>query len=151
MMYMMYIKTSLYIKTCRQSSFIYRVFATGGMGRVPQPDQSKICSSPPPSAPNSYSLPPKVKSIQQKNKSVIFNYSHCSCTIFVLTSYSFKTQIMLILILIDIQDSQNPVFSFEKFSNCQNHFSSGSHHLVKKPPQHSSLLFDTKSGTLLKF
>ena len=41
---------------------------------------------------------------------------------------------MLILILIDVQYSQNDVFSFEKFSNCQDHSSLGSHHLVKKSP-----------------
>ena len=41
---------------------------------------------------------------------------------------------MLILILIDIQYSQNAVFSFEKFSSRQNHSSSGSHRLAKKIP-----------------
>ena len=49
---------------------------------------------------------------------------------------------MLILILIDVQYSQNAVCSFEKFSNRQNHSSSGSHQLVKNPPQQCSLLFD---------
>ena len=39
---------------------------------------------------------------------------------------------MLILIFIEVQYSQNAVFSFEKGLNCQNHFSSGSHHLVQK-------------------
>ena len=39
---------------------------------------------------------------------------------------------MLILILIDVQYSQKAVFSFEKGSNDQNHFSSDSHHAVKK-------------------
>ena len=42
---------------------------------------------------------------------------------------------MLVLILIDVQYSQNAVFSFEKFSNRQNHSSSDSYHLVKKSPQ----------------
>ena len=84
-------------------------------------------------------------------KSVIFSCSHSSYTIFVLISYSFETQIMLILILINVQYSQNSVFSFEKFLNCQNHSSSGSYHLVKKFPQQCSLLFDTKSRKLLKF
>ena len=47
---------------------------------------------------------------------------------------------MLILILIDVQYSQNAVFSFEKFSNRQNH-SSASHHLVKsRPPPPPPLL-----------
>ena len=39
---------------------------------------------------------------------------------------------MLTFILIDVQYSQKAVFSFEKGSNCQNHSSSGSLHLVKK-------------------
>ena len=39
---------------------------------------------------------------------------------------------MLILILIDVQYSQEAVFSFEKGLNCQNHSSSGSLCLVKK-------------------
>ena len=47
----------------------------------------------------------------------------CSCTIFVLISYSFHIQVRLILI--NVQYSQNAIFSFEKNSNCQNHFSSG--------------------------
>ena len=85
------------------------------------------------------------------DQNIIFSCSHCSCTIFCLSSYSFETQVMLILILIDVQYSQNAVFSFEKFSNCQNHSSSGSHYLVKKSPQQCSLLFETKSGKLLKF
>ena len=63
-----------------------------------------------------------------------FRCRHCACTIFVLISYSFHTQVMLILILIDVQYSQNVVFSFAKGLNCQNHFSSGSHHPVKKLP-----------------
>ena len=41
---------------------------------------------------------------------------------------------MLVLILIDVQYSQNSVFSFEKFLNRQNHSSLGSHYLVKKFP-----------------
>ena len=48
---------------------------------------------------------------------------------------------MVILILIDVQYSQNAAFSFEKGSNCQNHSTSGSHHLVNKsPPPHK--IFD---------
>ena len=124
--------------------YIYRVFLTGGMGGVhPQPKKFAHLSLP---------SPPKVNSTQQKNKNIIFSCSsHSSCTIFVLISYSFETQIMLILILINVQYSQNAVFSFEKFLNRQNHSSPGSHHLVKKSPQQCSLLFDTKSGKLLKF
>ena len=40
--------------------------------------------------------------------------------------------------------------ALKKISNCQNHSSSGSHHLVKLPQQ-CSLLFDTKSGKNLIF
>ena len=127
-------------------------FPYWGMGGQP-----KICSFNP-SPPNFFwggwgvfPHPQKVNSTQYKNKNVIFSCSHCSCTFFVLISYFFETQIMLILILIDVQYSQNAVFSFEKFSNRQNHSSSGSHHLVKKSPQQCSLLFDTKSEKLLKF
>ena len=48
---------------------------------------------------------------------------------------------MLIFILVDVQYSQNAVFTFEKGSNRQNHFSSSSHHLVKKfPPVKFSIL-----------
>ena len=42
---------------------------------------------------------------------------------------------MLILILIDVQYLQKAIFSFEKGSVGQNHYSSGSHHPVKKVPQ----------------
>ena len=106
--------------------YICRVFPTGGMGGVHFTSQ-KFAHSPLPS-------PPKVNSTQQKIKNVIFSCSHSSCTIFVLISYSFETQIMLILILIIVQYSQNAVFSFEKILNRQNHSSSGSYHLVKKSP-----------------
>ena len=40
--------------------------------------------------------------------------------------YSFDTQVTLILILIDVQYSQNAVFTFGKDLNHQNHSSSGS-------------------------
>ena len=71
--------------------------------------------------------------------------------IFVLISYSSETQIMLILISIDFQYSQNDGFSFEKFSNCENHSSSGSHRLVKRIPPAMFTTFKTKLGELLKF
>ena len=103
----------------------------GGWG---SPSTNQKFAHLPPSPPKFYSLPPKVISTQLKNKDVIFSYSHCSCTIFVLIAYSFETQTMLILILIDVHYSQNAVLNFEKFSNCQNYSSSGSHHLVKKIP-----------------
>ena len=56
-------------------------------------------------------------------KNSILSCRHCSCSI-VLTSYSLETQVMLILILINIQDSQKAVSSFEKGWNRQNHSSS---------------------------
>ena len=122
-------------------TYIYRVFPTLGMGGVPT--SQKFALSPLPS-------PPKVNSTQQKKKHH-FQLQSSSCTIFVLISYSFETQIIPILILINVQYSENAVFNFEKFLNHQNHSSSGSYHLVKKSPQQYSLLFDTKSGKLLKF
>ena len=90
-------------------------------------------------------------STQQKIKTSVFSCRHCSCSIIFLISCSFETQIMLILILVDIQYSENAGLNFKKFSNRQNHSSSGSHHLMKKSPQHCALLFDTKSGKFLKF
>ena len=39
---------------------------------------------------------------------------------------------MLILILLDVQYSQNTVFTFENFLNRPNHSSSGSRHFVSK-------------------
>ena len=119
--------SSLYIKTCWQC--LHRVFPTGGWGSPPS--NQKFAHSP---TPHQIFIPSHQKSIQPNTKNIIFSCSHCSCTIFVLISYSFKTQIMLILTLIDVQYSQNAVFSFEKFSNHQNHFSSSSHHIVKNPP-----------------
>ena len=95
--------------------------------------------------------PPHQKSIQPNKKKHHFQLQSSSCTIFVLISYSFETQIIPILILINVQYSENAVFNFEKFLNHQNHSSSGSYQLVKKSPQQYSLLFDTKSGKLLKF
>ena len=42
---------------------------------------------------------------------------------------------MLILILIDVRYFKNAGFSFEKFSNRQNHSSWDSYHLVNPSPQ----------------
>ena len=42
---------------------------------------------------------------------------------------------MLILVLVDVQYSQKAVLSFEKGSNRQNQFSSGSLHSVDHPPR----------------
>ena len=118
--------SSLYIKTCWQS--LYRVFPTGRMGQSPHHKKKKKFAHSPP--PHQIFISSHQKSIQPNEKIK----GSFSCTIFALIySYSFKTQIMLIFLLIDVQYSQNAVFSFENFSNCQNH-SSVSHHLVKKMP-----------------
>ena len=53
---------------------------------------------------------------------------------------------MLILILIDVQYSQKAVFSFEKGSNRQNHFSSGSLHPVNPPPPQEIFRFQPPRG-----
>ena len=97
--------SSLYMKTCWQSSliyvityiyiyiYIYMVYIYTGFsllgrwGESPYPATNLLIPSSSP--PNFYSLPPKDNSTQQKNKKVIFSCSHCSCTIFVWISYSF--------------------------------------------------------------
>ena len=93
---------------------VYKFFPTGGMGGVPPHSNSQ-----------NFAHFPFVHQI--------FSCIHCSSTIFVLISYSFKTHIMLILILLDVKYSQNTVFTFENFLNRPNHFSSGSRHLIKNP------------------
>ena len=56
-----------------------------------------------------------------KGFSILVNKNfHCSCIIFILTSYSLYTQIMLILILIDVPYFHNVVFSFKNGMNGQN-------------------------------
>ena len=130
--------SSLYKKTCWQG--LDRVFPTGGMGESP-PTNKKFAHLPPP---HHIFIPSYRRSIQP-NKN-LFSCRHCSCTIFVLISYSFKAQIMLILILIDVQYSQNAEFSFEKFSIRQNHSSSGSHHLVKKTPSSAHYFLTQSQG-----
>ena len=88
------------------------------------------------------SPPPKVNPLPTKQqfssynskKPSILSCSHCPRSIFVLMSYSLDTQVMSILILIDVQYSQNAVFSLEKCLTFQNHSSSGSIHLLKKSP-----------------
>ena len=129
-------------------SKVYTGFSLLGW-RSPTTNQ-KFAHSP---LPHQIFIPFDQKSIQpnKKIKASILAVVIAPVPFFVLSSYSFETQVMLILILIDVQYSQNAVFSFEKFSNRQNHSSSDSHHLVKKSPQQCSLLFDTKSGKLLKF
>ena len=135
--------SSLYIKPCLQSSFIYmynmymynihiyKVFLTGAMGECPPPAKNLLI---PPSPANFYYLPTKSQFnlINKIKTSFLAVVIAAVATIFVLIFYSLETEIMLILILIDVQYSQNAVFSFENFSNRQNHSSSGSHHLIKK-------------------
>ena len=65
----------------------------------------------------------------QPNENFIFGCSHCTCTVFILTSYSLYTQVMLVLILIDVQYLQNVVFSFEKRLNGQNLTWDSYHHM----------------------
>ena len=78
-------------------------------GKIPPP---KV-NSPPPPIYNNFHV------ITQYN--LHFSCCHCSCTIFVLISYSLYTLVMLILILIDVQYSQKAVSSFENGWNGQNH------------------------------
>ena len=56
------------------------------------------------------------------------------CIIFVLISDSLYAQVMPILSLIDGQNSQKAIFSFEKGFRGQNPPPPGSHHLVSPPP-----------------
>ena len=74
----------LYIKTYWQG--LYRVCPTGRMGE--SPTNKKFTHSPPP---YQICIPSHRKLIQpnEKNKNILFSCSHCSCTIFVLISYSF--------------------------------------------------------------
>ena len=106
--------SSLYIKTCWQS--LYRGFPTGGIEESPTPTKNLLTHP----LPTKFLFPPTKSQFNPiKNKSVIFSCIHYCCTIFVLISCTF----MLVLILIDVQYSQNAVFSFENFSNRQNHLS----------------------------
>ena len=104
--------------------FIKRVHKTGF--------SLPIHPSPPPKV-NPLPTKQQFSSYNSKNPS-ISSCSHCPCSIFVLMSYSLDTQVMSILILIDVQYSQNAVFSLEKCLTFQNHSSSGSIHLLKKSP-----------------
>ena len=121
-------EASLYIETCWQSSFIMhiynRVFPTGGMGSPPLTSQ-RSAHAPTTnflfsSHQKSISQPPPLKKIYNPIKTS-FLAVVTPCTIFVLISYSFDTQVMLILFLIDVQYSQNAVSSFEKGSKHENH------------------------------
>ena len=48
------------------------------------------------------------------NEDIIVSCSHCSCTIFILTSYSLCSQVILILSLIDVQYLRIVFSSLEK-------------------------------------
>ena len=73
---------SLYIKTCK----VYTGFSYWGDGGVP-PQTKNLLIHP---LPTKFLFPP-TKSQFNLIKKVIFSCSHCSCTIFVLISYSFET------------------------------------------------------------
>ena len=71
-------------------------------------------------------LPPKVTPtplnytiifmLQAKNN-LIFSCRHCSCTVFILFSYSLYTQVILILVLINVPYLQIVVFTLDKGLN----------------------------------
>ena len=108
---------------------------------------SPLWKCPPPSTPappSFYCLhqrltaPPLNKNfhvISQEN--FIFSCSHCSCTIFILPSYSLRTQVKLILILINVQYLQIVVFSFKKGLIGQKYSSSDSHQPIRQYPSFS--------------
>ena len=75
---------SLYIKTCWQS--LYTVFLNGGIGEPPPPTKNLLIHPLP-----TKFLSPPTKSQFNLIKQVIFSCSHCSCTNFILISYSFET------------------------------------------------------------
>ena len=69
-------------------------------------------------SPHLEKLSPSI-TIHPKKNNFIFRCSHCSCTIFILTSYSLYTQVMLILLLINVQYLQNAAFSLKNSRNGQ--------------------------------
>ena len=100
-----------------------RAFCTGGWGEsllrsqkfehhFPPPKVNSL--SPHPPSPTSHHPPPLNNSFRvithppppTPPRNFIFSRYHCSCTIFILTSYSLYTQVMLIFILIDDQSPQ---------------------------------------------
>ena len=94
-------------------------------------DYPKICSfSPPHLEKFSLSITP--------SENFIFSCSNCSCTIFVLTSYSSYTQVMLILLIFNIY--RMFFFNFKKSRNGQIHSSSDSQHPIKKFQQNLPFL-----------
>ena len=107
---------------------------------------SPLWKSPPQYTPSTKFLlpPPKVNRpplnknfhvISQEN--FIYSCSHCSCTIFILPSYSLRTQVKLILILINVQYLQIVVFSFKKGLIGQKYSSSDSHQPIRQYPSFS--------------
>ena len=70
-------------------------------------------------------LPPSTKGFF----TLLNNNFHCSCTIFILTSYSLYAQVILILILIDVPYLHNVIFSFEKRMNDQNRTSTNTYRI----------------------
>ena len=68
---------------------------------------------------------PLPKNKKRTIKNLIFSCSCCSCTMFIVSSYSVHTG--------HVQYLQNAVFSFEKGSNGQNPSLSDSQHLITPP------------------
>ena len=68
----------------------------------PIPHPQPRTPPPPPPLNNSF----RVITPPPPPRNFIFSCYHCSCTIFILTSYSLYTQVMLIFILIDDQSPQ---------------------------------------------
>ena len=118
-----YIIIYIYMNEQKISSYIYiytGFLPLGGMGgKSPPTTIQKFAHSPPhshlekllpsrllPPLHQTFILPPlpplcnNFQVITQKNSS--FSCSHCSCSIFVLISYTLDLQIMLIFILIDV-------------------------------------------------
>ena len=136
--YNIYTYTHIYIHIYIYIYIYIRGFSHWGKWGESLPHLPKICSCPP----HLEKFPHRIHAPPPSTTSSIFSCSHWSCSIFVLISYSLDTQVMLIFILIDVQYSQKAVFSLEKGSNCQNHSSSGSFHLVKSS---LSKIFDSVS------
>ena len=79
-----------------------------------------------------YTTPPNVHCLHQRlpppvnytiifmsplNYTIIFSCRHCSCTVFILFSYSLYTQVILILVLINVPYLQIVVFTLDKGLN----------------------------------
>ena len=100
--------SSLYIKTCLQSSFIYmynmymynkhiyKVFLTGAMGECPPPAKNLLI---PPSPANFYSLPTKSQFNLINKIKTSFLAVVIAPVQFLFEFHTLETQIMLILIL----------------------------------------------------